>query len=128
MKRLSISSKRQLLVYVVVFLWLLFAVITYFNKEVSYGQLSVYFLSLTGFIGVYMWGESMRKSEKTTIFKSGSSSKREILTYMIILIWTLVGILSIVKGLSLIDLASYFGTLTPFVGAYILGETYKPSN
>lgn len=123
----SLSSKRQLLIYIVVFLWLLFAVMVNFNKNVTYNDMTVYFLSLTGFIGAYMWGESARKSDKTTLFKSGTSSKREILTYVIILIWMIIGMLSIYKNLSLIDLATYFGVLTPFVGAYIIGETYKPS-
>ncbi|MDY0268763.1 hypothetical protein [Trichloromonas sp.] len=101
----------------------------YFNTNGvnDFKTLSVYFISLTGFIIAYVWGESARKSNKTTVFKSGNSSKREILTYIVILLWTIVGVFSILKPLPLIDLSTYFGALTPFVGAYVLGETYKSS-
>jgi len=125
----TIDSKRLLLVYVIIFLWLSFATLMFFNtNEINdFKTLSIYFLSLTGFIIAYVWGESARKSNKTTLFKPGKSSKREILTYIIILLWTVVGAFSMIKPLPLIDLATYFGTLTPFVGAYILGETYSNS-
>lgn len=124
-----VKSKRLLLVYVVIFLWIFFASLMYFNiNEVNdFKKLSVYFISLTGFIIAYVWGESARKSDKTTLFKPGNSSKREILTYIIILLWTVVGVFSVIKPLPLMDLATYFGSLTPFVGAYVLGETYKSS-
>ena len=123
------NSKRLLLVYIVIFLWIFFASLMYFNINGvnDFKTLSVYFISLTGFIIAYVWGESARKSNKTTLFKTGSSSKREILTYIIILLWTIVGVFSILKPLPLIDLSTYFGALTPFVGAYVLGETYKSS-
>lgn len=124
------NSKRILLVYIVIFLWVLFASLMYFNiNEVNnFKSLSVFFLSLTGFIMSYIWGESARKSNKTTIFRTGYSSKRERLIYIVILLWTIVGMFSIFKPLPLIDLSTYFGSLTPFVGSYIIGETYNKSN
>lgn len=123
------KSKRLLLVYIVIFLWIFFASLMYFNiNDVNdFKSLSIYFISLTGFIMSYIWGESARKSTKTTIFKTGYSSKREKLTYLIMLLWTIVGIFSIIRPLPLVDISTYFGALTPFVGSYIIGETYKTS-
>ncbi|MFA5586226.1 MAG: hypothetical protein WDA02_06725 [Saccharofermentanales bacterium] len=123
------NSKRLLMVYIVIFLWIFFASLMYFNiNEVNdFKSLSIFFLSLTGFIMSYIWGESVRKSTKTTMLKPGYSSKREKLTYLIMLLWAVVGIFSIIKPLPLIDISTYFGALTPFVGSYIIGETYKIS-
>jgi hypothetical protein len=84
----------------------------------------VYFLSLTGFIGSYIVGESMRKSKDSSIFLKGKSSRRETLTYLIILFWTIIGTFITITGGDIIGAASYFGALTPFVGAFIIGNSY----
>jgi hypothetical protein len=124
------NSKRLLMVYIVIFLWIFFASLMYFNiNDINnFKSLSIYFVSLTGFIMSYIWGESFRKSGKTTMFKMEYSSKREKLTYIIITLWTIVGIFSIIKPLPLVNISTYFGALTPFVGSYIIGETYNKSD
>lgn len=100
-------------------------VLAYIYKS-SYTELSAYFISLTGFVGSYIWGESVRKSGTTTLFKKGKSSSREMMVYVAMLLWTISGAFSIIKSLNLTEIAAYFAALTPFIGAYMLGETYKP--
>lgn len=118
------ESKRELITYIVIILWFGMGMLgSYF--DVSYLDLSVYFLSLTGFIGSYIFGESVRKSEKTSFLLKGPNSRREALSYIVLFLWTLVGVFSIFKNIDLVEMSSYFTSLTPFVGAYILGETYK---
>ena len=90
----------------------------------SLEDLSVYFLSLTGFIGSYIVGESMRKSKDSSIFLKGKNSRREALTYLISLFWTIIGTFITITGGDIIGAASYFGALTPFVGAFIIGNSY----
>jgi preprotein translocase subunit SecE len=120
----KLNSKREALTYIVIILWIYMGSIAiYFGTDLS--DLSVYFLSLTGFIMSYIFGESVRKSSDNSIFLKGKNSKRELLTYSIILIWLIIGSFIIINGGDLIGAATYFGTLTPFVGAYIIGETYK---
>jgi hypothetical protein len=48
--------------------------------------------------------------------------------YVSILLWTVLGVFGIYKQISLINAATYFAALTPFVGAYILGSTARPTN
>lgn len=122
----KLNSKRETIIYIVVTLWIqmgLFSVIM--EDSVSLTDLSVYFLSLTGFIMTYVFSESVRRSEDTSLFLSGKTSKRELMMYIILLIWTILGNWVIWKGSDIIGAATYFGALTPFVGAYIIGETYK---
>ena len=40
-------------------------------------------------------------------------------------LWVILGVFSVVTKKELTQMASYFGALTPFVAAAILGETYK---
>jgi len=120
------EEKREVIIYVVVVLWAIFAVLSSIFA-VDYASMSVYFLSLTGFVSAYIWGESVRKSEETSVFKSGASSSREKMMYVTIILWTLLGFWGIYKQNDFVNLAAYFGALTPFVGAYILGRTYKPN-
>ncbi len=118
------ESKRECITYVVVFFWVIIgAVASYF--ETNFTDLGSYFISLTGFVASYIFGESVRKSSKTSLFLSGPISKREGMVYLTILLWLIIGILTIINNGDLTGVSAYFASLTPFVGAYIIGETYK---
>ena len=118
------ESKRECITYLVVFLWVVMGVTaTYFDT--NFTQLAGYFISLTGFVASYIFGESMRPSSSSSIFRKGKNSKREILMYITIALWTIIGIWVIVKHADLMGAAAYFAALTPFVGSYIIGETFK---
>jgi hypothetical protein len=94
-----------------------------YNIELT--SLASYFISLTGFIGAYIFGESVRRGNESSIFLSGPSDRREIMTYIIISFWLIIGVFSVVNHKDLLEISAYFAALTPFVGSYILGETYK---
>lgn len=118
------ESKRECITYLVVFLWVVVGVTaTYFDT--NFTDLAAYFISLTGFVATYIFGESMRKSSKSSIFLKGPSSRREAMMYITILLWLIVGMWVIVKRADLVGVSSYFAALTPFVGSYIIGETFK---
>lgn len=118
------ESKRECITYLVVFFWVTLGIIsTYFSTELT--DLAAYFLSLTGFIGAYIFGESIRKSTCTSIFLSGKSSKREAMMYITLVLWFISGIWCIINNADLIGMSAYFAALTPFVGSYIIGETLK---
>jgi membrane associated rhomboid family serine protease len=118
------ESKRECITYLVVFLWVAIGVTaTYFDT--NFTQLAGYFISLTGFVASYILGESMRPSSSTSIFRKGKNSKREKLMYITIVLWTIIGVCVIVKNADLMGAAAYFAALTPFVGSYIIGETFK---
>jgi predicted neutral ceramidase superfamily lipid hydrolase len=120
----TLNSKREFIIYVVIFFWIyLGSLALYYSQDLA--DVSVYFLSLTGFIMSYIFGESVRKTSKTSIFLKGKISKRELMTYIIMLIWVIIGTWTIVTSGNIVSAATYFGSLTPFVGAYIIGETYK---
>ncbi len=121
-----LHDKRLMIVYVVIFLWICFGIIGAIFAA-SFVSMSVYFLSLTGFIGVYVWGESVRKSNKTSIFIKGESSNREIISYVVMILWAILGVYGILMHKELDQLSAYYAALTPFIGAYILGDTYKNS-
>jgi hypothetical protein len=118
------ESKRECITYLVVFLWVLVGVIASYFKT-NFTDLAAYFVSLTGFIAAYIFGESVRKSTKTSIFLEGPTSKREAMMYITIALWLIVGLWVIVKNADLMGMSAYFAALTPFVGSYIIGETYK---
>ena len=121
---MSREDKRLLMTYIISGLWLGFGALgIYFSTKFT--ELAVYFLSLAAFVGTYVWGESVRKSKETTLFRGGRNSKREVLSYIIILLWAILGTYGVIGKKPLEELAAYFGALTPFVGAYILGQTYK---
>jgi hypothetical protein len=118
------DSKRECLTYLIIVIWVAIGVLgTYFDT--NFNELATYFISLTGFAGAYMYGESVRSSDDTSIFKAGKSSKREIVIYVTVLLWLLIGVFTIINGADLLGMSAYFAALTPFVGSYILGETYK---
>jgi len=118
------ESKRECITYLVVFLWVVVGVVaSYF--ETNFTDLAAYFVSLTGFVAAYIFGESVRKSSKTSIFLEGPTSKREAMMYITIALWLIVGLWVIIKKADLMGMSAYFAALTPFVGSYILGETFK---
>ena len=120
----SCNSKRRFVTYVVIFLWVVMGVIgTYYGSNLTH--LAAYFVSLTGFVASYIFGESVRKSSKTSIFLRGPISRREIILYITILLWTIIGIWIIIKEGDMVGASAYFAALTPFVGSYIISETYK---
>tara|TARA_Y100000389_G_scaffold84235_1_gene80866 strand:+ start:6039 stop:6401 length:363 start_codon:yes stop_codon:yes gene_type:complete len=108
----------------IILLWVSVGVLgTYF--ETNFTELAAYFVSLTGFAGAYMYGETKRKSKDSSVFMSGKSSKREIMIYVTVLLWLIIGVFTIINGADLIGVSAYFAALTPFVGSYIIGETVK---
>jgi hypothetical protein len=118
------ESKRECITYVVILLWIILGIHATINS-VNLTDVAAYFLSLTGFIGSFIYGESIRKSEDSSIFLKGSNSKRESLVYFIIVMWLIIGIFAIYHKHDILATSAYFATLTPFVGAFILGETHK---
>jgi hypothetical protein len=118
------ESKRECITYVVVFFWIILG-ITASNFNTNFTDLAAYFISLTGFVTAYIFGESVRRSDESSIFMKGKNSKREAMTYFIMLIWLIIGLWCVVNEGDLIGISAYFAALTPFVGSYIIGETYK---
>lgn len=118
------ESKRECLTYLVLFLWVGLGMLgVYYN--VNFTDLAAYFVSLTGFVAAYIFGESVRKSKKTSIFLRGETSRRETMMYIVIALWLIVGVFVIINNADLAGVSAYFAALTPFVGGYIIGETYK---
>lgn len=120
------NSKRLMLVYATIISWLGLGALGALNGA-SYASLSVYFLALTGFVATYIWGESVRPAESSSILSKGKNSSREILIYVCVLIWIVVGVFGVMKKASLEELAAYYSSLTPFVGSYLIGVSYKPA-
>jgi hypothetical protein len=120
----TLNSKREFIIYIVILFWIYLGTISiYYGYNLT--DISVYFLSLTGFVMTYIFGESVRKSNDSSIFLKGKISKRELMIYIIMLFWVTIGTFGIIFGIDIVDIATYFGSLTPFVGAYIIGETFK---
>jgi hypothetical protein len=120
----KLNSKRETIIYIVLFFWIEMGLLSViYDRDLT--DLSVYFLSLTGFVMTYIFGESVRKSEDTSVFIKGKTSKRELMMYIVIFIWFSLGNWILYKGGDIIGASTYFGALIPFVGAYIIGETYK---
>lgn len=127
-KRISKSfrDKREGMVYVVVFLWILVGIIG-IKYETDLEHLAVYYISLTAFVSSFIWGESVRPTEGTTsVFFKGKTSRREAMVYIGILLWLVLGTYGIISQSDLLSISAYFAALSPFVSAYIIGETYKP--
>jgi hypothetical protein len=118
------ESKRECVTYLVVFLWVVVGVTaTYFDTNLT--DLAAYFISLTGFVATYIFGESVRKSSKPSVFLRGPNSRRESMMYITIGLWLIVGMWVIINRADLVGASAYFAALTPFVGSYIIGETFK---
>lgn len=120
----NLNSKREFIIYAVLFFWIEMGVLSVILQG-DLADLSVYFLSLTGFVMTYIFGESVRKSTYTSIFLKGKTSKRELIMYIVLFIWFVLGNWVIYNSGDIIAASTYFGSLTPFIGAYIIGETYK---
>jgi hypothetical protein len=136
-KNCKISS-RAAMVYFVIILWVIFGVIISIYQpkgangelleKVSFSSMAIYFVALTGFVGAFIYGATIKPDhEATPIFLSGRTDKRELLIYICILLWTILGLWGIFKNVPLDEIGAYFGALTPFVGGYILGETTRSS-
>lgn len=121
------AGKREALVYITVFLWVIMGVIGAV-KGADLKELAVYFGSLTTYVATYIWGESKRPSTKTSITKKGPNSRRELMIYIVVAIWAVAGIFTILKNANLTDLSVYFVSLTGFVASWIAGEVYTPQD
>ena len=118
------DSKRECMTYLVMLLWIGLGVLG-FSFDTNYTHLAAYFLSLTGFIMSYMFGESYRQSKDSSIFMSGKTSKREAIMYLTIAMWTAIGVYGVIETKDLMALSAYFAALTPFVGAYVIADSVK---
>jgi len=119
------EHKRIIIASIVMGLWVALGVLGIIYAAPFY-DLSVYFLSLTGFVGSYIISETKRPASSSGIFKKGRSSKREIITYVVVGLWLALGSFGIVTGIELLEAAAYFSALTPYVSTYLLGSAYKP--
>lgn len=120
-------GKREGLVYIVVGLWIAMGILGAY-KEANFTEMAAYFGSLTAYVATYIWAESRRPSEKTGLMKPGPISRREIMIYVIVVLWAVVGGFAVWFKANLNDLAVYFVSLTGFVASWIAGEVYKPQD
>jgi hypothetical protein len=77
-------------------------------------------------VSSFIWGESIRPTDESSIFFTGKSSRREAMVYIGILLWLVLGAYGILTKSDLLSISAYFASLSPFVSAYIIGQTYKP--
>lgn len=127
MKIFGNFGKREALIYIIVFLWIsmgIFAAV----KASSLTDLAVYFGSLTAYAATYIWAESKRPSSKTGLMKAGPRSRREIMIYVVVLLWAIAGFVSMWYARDLKELSIYFASLTGFVASWIAGEKFKPED
>jgi hypothetical protein len=127
MKFFSNFGKREGLVYVIVLFWISMGILGAY-EEANFADLSVYFGSLTAYAATYIWAETKRPSGKSSIRKAGPSSRREVMIYVIVLLWVIVGTFAILFKSNLSDLALYFISLTGFIASWIAGEVYTPQD
>jgi hypothetical protein len=120
-----LHHKIQRLTYLIICLWVLMGCIG-IGYDVEFAELAVYFASLSGFAAAYVFGELKRPSTTSALFMKGKSSSRERMMYWVVAIWFFLGCVGIVQTLSLTQMGAYFGALTPFVAAFIIGATFKP--
>ena len=120
-------GKREGLVYVVVLFWILMGVLGAY-KNSNFRDMAAYFGSLTAYVATYIWAESKRPSVKSGIVLPGPSSRREIMIYVVVVLWAIAGVLGILNSINLSDLSIYFVSLTGFVASWIAGEVYKPQD
>lgn len=121
----SFRDKREGMVYVVVLLWIVFGLLAAIYES-DFEHVAVYYLSLTAFVSSFIWGESVRPSEETSVFFRGKNSRREAMVYIGILLWLALGVYGVITHADLLSISAYFAALSPFCTAYIIGETYKP--
>ena len=117
-------SKGERLIYVVIFLWVAFGVLGII-KGTNITQLAGYYASLTLFISTYLWGEWKRTSAATKLFSKGENSSREVMIYITIFLWAVLGAVGIFFMSELNSLTVYFSSLSPFVISFIIYKTTK---
>lgn len=127
MEFLEKFGKREGLVYIVVFLWIVMGLLGVY-KDASLSDLGVYFGSLTAYAATYIWAESKRPSTKSKILKKGPKSRREVMIYVVVALWAIAGGAAIWFKANLSELAIYFVSLTGFVASWIAGEVYTPQD
>lgn len=127
MKFFNNFGKREGLVYLIILFWIFMGILGVY-KEANFADMSVYFGSLTAYAATYIWSESKRPSYKSSIRKTGPSSRREIMIYLIVVIWVIVGTVAILYKSNLNDLALYFISLSGFIASWIAGEVYTPQD
>jgi len=120
-------GKREALIYIIVSLWVGMGLLGAF-KEASFTDLSIYFGSLTAYAATYIWAESKRPSKKSAIYKPGPNSRKEVMIYVIVILWAIAGCGAIWFKANLGELALYFVSLTGFVASWIAGEVYTPQD
>lgn len=120
-------GKREALVYIIVALWVVMGLLGAF-KEASFTDLSIYFGSLTAYAATYIWAEAKRPSKKSAILKAGPNSRREVMIYVVVILWAIAGCGAIWFKANLGELALYFVSLTGFVASWIAGEVYTPQD
>ena len=131
-------SSRKIIVYIVMFLWISFGAFASFytpkndkgepQQKVALTSLAIYFVSLTGFVGSFIYGDTMKTKDWTTpLFMKGENDSRETIVYISILLWLIGGVYGIIYCIGLDQIGAYFAALTPFVAGYILGETQRSS-
>ena len=127
MKIFNNFGKREALIYIIVALWIVMGIFAAV-KASNLSDLAVYFGSLTAYAATYIWAESKRPSTKTGVFKAGPRSRREIMIYVVVLLWAIAGFVSMYFSRDLNDLSIYFVSLTGFVASWIAGEKFKPED
>lgn len=127
MKFFSNFGKREALVYLIVSLWVIMGLLGAY-KTASFADLAIYFGSLTAYAATYIWAEAKRPSTKTAIFKKGPNSRREVMIYVVVVIWAVAGAGAIWFKANIGELALYFVSLTGFVASWIAGEVYTPQD
>ena len=120
-------GKREALVYIIVTLWIGMGLLGAF-KQASFTELSIYFGSLTAYAATYIWAEAKRPSKKSAIHKTGPNSRREVMIYVIVILWAIAGCGAIWFKANLGELALYFVSLTGFIASWIAGEVYTPQD
>jgi len=120
-------GKRESLIYIIVSLWIIMGLLGAY-KNANFSDLAIYFGSLTAYAATYIWAEAKRPSEKATIFKKGISSRREVMIYVVVIIWAIAGAAAIWFVANIGELALYFVSLTGFIASWIAGEVYTPQD
>jgi uncharacterized membrane protein len=60
--------------------------------------------------------------------RKGPHSRREMMIYVVVLLWAIAGFVSMYYARDLKELSVYFASLTGFVASWIAGEKFKPED
>lgn len=118
------ASKTVRLIYIIIMLWVVFGVFG-IKYESDLTQVAGYYAALSLFVSSYLWGEYKRSSTETKLFDKGKNSPREVVIYITILLWIILGIYGIVNKVNINTLSVYFASLSPFVSSFIIYKTSK---